>query len=112
MVTPPAPPPMVPDEGVSPEANYNTAPVVACQGKHIHTYSGGDLGEEMSHVWGAVVVRRPDLAEAAGALAPAHALDFVKTLQSYFPTSRDSLLRYIRLCVLQKRREAPCLLLI
>lgn len=49
----------------------------------------------MAHVQGAVVVRRPDLTQAIGKLAPAHSLDFVKTLQSHFPTSRDSLLRYI-----------------
>lgn len=49
----------------------------------------------MSHVQGAVVVRRQDLTQASGNLAPAHGLDFVKTLQSYFPTSRDSLLRCV-----------------
>lgn len=48
----------------------------------------------MSHVQGAVVVRRPDLAQEIGRLTPARGLDFVETLQSYFPTSRGSLLRY------------------
>ncbi|CAB1120095.1 unnamed protein product [Ectocarpus sp. CCAP 1310/34] len=64
-----------------------------CLGTHLHTYRGGDLGEEMSHIQGAVVVRRPDLAWAPGSLAPAHDLDFVKTFQSYFPISQNSLLR-------------------
>ena len=50
----------------------------------------------MSHVRGAVVVRRPDLTRAAGALAPAHGLDFVRTLQSHFPFAQYSLLRYVR----------------
>ncbi|CAN0371257.1 unnamed protein product, partial [Pylaiella littoralis] len=30
-----------------------------CQGVHVHTHVGLDLGEEMSHVKGAIVVRRP-----------------------------------------------------
>ncbi|CAB1103954.1 unnamed protein product [Ectocarpus sp. CCAP 1310/34] len=64
-----------------------------CLGMHAHTYQGGDLGEEMSHIQGAVVVRRPDLVRAPGSLAPAHDLDFVKTFQSYFPISQTSLLR-------------------
>ncbi|CAM9911010.1 unnamed protein product [Ectocarpus fasciculatus] len=66
-----------------------------CLGVHTHTYREGDLGEEMSHIQGAVVVRRPDLARAPGSLAPAHDVDFVKTLQSYFPISQSSLLRRI-----------------
>eukprot|EP00903_Cladosiphon_okamuranus_P015446 g14266.t1 len=79
-----------------------------CRGKHIHTYRGGDLGEEMSHIRGAVVVRRPDLTEAAGSLAPAHDLDFVRTLQSYFPTSRDSLLsRMVEAKAANKTAEEP-----
>ncbi|CAB1118776.1 unnamed protein product [Ectocarpus sp. CCAP 1310/34] len=64
-----------------------------CLGVHTHTYRGGDLGEEMSHVQGAVVVRRPDLAQAPESVAPAQNVDFVKTLQSYFPISQSSLLR-------------------
>ncbi|CAM9897772.1 unnamed protein product [Ectocarpus fasciculatus] len=64
-----------------------------CLGIHVHTYRGGDLGEEMSHIQGAVVVRRPDLPRAPGSLAPAHDLDFVKTFQSYFNISQTSLLR-------------------
>ncbi|CAB1105986.1 unnamed protein product [Ectocarpus sp. CCAP 1310/34] len=64
-----------------------------CLGDHVHTYRGGDLGEEMSHIQGAVVVRRTDLARAPGTLAPAHDVDFVRTFQSYFPISRSSLLR-------------------
>ncbi|CAM9799475.1 unnamed protein product [Ectocarpus sp. 6 AP-2014] len=66
-----------------------------CLGVHTHTYREGDLGEEMSHVQGAVVVRRPDLAQAPGSVAPAQDVDFVKTLQSYFPISQSSLLRRI-----------------
>ncbi|CAN0444190.1 unnamed protein product [Ectocarpus sp. 12 AP-2014] len=68
---------------------------LCCLGSHVHTYRGGDLGEEMSHVHGAVVVRRPDLARAPVSLAPAHDVDFVKTFQSYFPISQSSLLRRI-----------------
>ncbi|CAM9129006.1 unnamed protein product [Ectocarpus sp. 12 AP-2014] len=64
-----------------------------CQGIHLHTYQGGDLGEEMSHIQGAVVVRRPDLTREPGSLAPAHDMDFVRTLQSYFTISQGSLLR-------------------
>ncbi|CAN0342528.1 unnamed protein product [Ectocarpus sp. 6 AP-2014] len=64
-----------------------------CLGMHAHTYQGGDLGEEMSHIQGAVVVRRPDLVRAPGSLAPAHDLDFVKTFQSYFQIAQSSLLR-------------------
>ncbi|CAM9442082.1 unnamed protein product [Ectocarpus fasciculatus] len=64
-----------------------------CQGFHVHTYDGGDLGEEMSHIQGAVVVRRPDLVREPASLAPAHDMDFVRTLQSYFPISQSSLLR-------------------
>ncbi|CAN0173789.1 unnamed protein product [Ectocarpus sp. 8 AP-2014] len=66
-----------------------------CLGMHAHTYQGGDLGEEMSHIQGAVVVRRPDLVRAPGSLAPAHDLDFVKTFQSYFQISQSSLLRCV-----------------
>ncbi|CBN75964.1 conserved unknown protein [Ectocarpus siliculosus] len=64
-----------------------------CLGDHVHTYRGGDLGEEMSHVRGTVVVRRPDLARAPGTLAPAYDVDFIRTFQSYFPISQSSLLR-------------------
>ncbi|CAM9436075.1 unnamed protein product, partial [Hapterophycus canaliculatus] len=53
------------------------------KGKHLHTGST-DMAEEMSHVQGAVVVRRPDLAKFSGMVAPANSLDFAKTLQSYF----------------------------
>ncbi|CAM9841386.1 unnamed protein product [Ectocarpus sp. 4 AP-2014] len=66
-----------------------------CRGTHVHTYRGGDLGEEMSHVQGAVVVRRPDLARAPVSLAPAHDVDFVETFQSYFLISQSSLLRQV-----------------
>lgn len=45
----------------------------------------------MSHVQGAVVVRRPELVELPGMLAPANSLDFVKTLESYFPIFKGSL---------------------
>lgn len=63
-----------------------------------------DLAEEMSHVQGAVVVRRPDLTKAPGMLAPANSLDFVKTLQSYFTVFKRSLfpIRYVRLVVYRK----------
>ncbi|CAM9862224.1 unnamed protein product [Ectocarpus sp. 4 AP-2014] len=74
-----------------------------CLGMHAHTYQGGDLGEEMSHIQGAVVVRRPDLVRAPGSLAPAHDLDFVKTFQSYFPISQSSLLR----CVVSPFHSSP-----
>lgn len=50
-----------------------------------------DFGEEMSHVQGAVVVRRPDLTQVPGVLAPANSLDFVQTLQSYFTIFKSSL---------------------
>lgn len=60
---------------------------------HLHTYEGLDLGEEMSRVEGAIVVRRPDLTQDLSLLAPAHGLDFAATLQTYFPTSEHSLLR-------------------
>lgn len=63
------------------------------QGKHI-LEEWADLGEEMSHVEGAVVVRRPDLIDVGSSpslLAPAGDLDFVKTLQSYFPIFQSSL---------------------
>lgn len=73
--------------------------VLNVKGKHIHTYRGLDLGEEMSHVEGAIVVRRPDLTQSrdgGGMLAPAHGVDFVATLQAYFATSETSLLRHAR----------------
>eukprot|EP00903_Cladosiphon_okamuranus_P010124 g9587.t1 len=60
------------------------------EGKHI-LEEWADLGEEMSHIEGAVVVRRPDLISPS-LLAPASDLDFVKTLQSYFPIFQSSLL--------------------
>ncbi|CAN0556602.1 unnamed protein product, partial [Ectocarpus sp. 12 AP-2014] len=64
-----------------------------CLGVHVHKYQGGDLGEEMSHIQGAVVVRRPDLVRTPGSLAPAHDANFVRTFQSYFPIAQSSLLR-------------------
>lgn len=63
------------------------------QGKHI-LEEWADLGEEMSRVQGAVVVRRPDLIDVSSTpplLAPASDLDFVRTLQSYFPLFQSSL---------------------
>lgn len=48
----------------------------------------------MSHIQGAVVVRRPDLATTPGMLAPANSLDFGKTLESYASIFRDSLFPY------------------
>eukprot|EP00752_Nemacystus_decipiens_P013073 g11562.t1 len=63
------------------------------EGQHI-LEEWADLGEEMSHVQGAVVVRRPDLIDVSSTpslLAPASDLDFVKTLQSYFPLFQSSL---------------------
>lgn len=50
-----------------------------------------DFGEEMSRIQGAVVVRRPDLLQAPGMLAPVNSLDFVQTLQSYFMIFNSSL---------------------
>ena len=61
------------------------------QGKHLHTV-WADFGDEMARVEGAVVVRRPGIAGASGRIAPAHTLDFVATLQSYFAVFRSSLL--------------------
>lgn len=61
-----------------------------------------DLAEEASDVEGAVVQRRPPLTEtlhdreASAATWPVNSLDFVKTLQSYFPIFRGSLFpRYV-----------------
>lgn len=64
------------------------------QGVHLHTYGELDLAEEMSHVKGAIVVRRPALTRNPSVLAPAHSLDFVATLQTHFLTSENSLLRH------------------
>lgn len=50
-----------------------------------------DIGEAMSRVQGAVVVKRPDLTQKPGALTPATSLDFVKTLRSYFSIFKSSL---------------------
>ncbi len=47
----------------------------------------------MSYVRGAVVVQRPDLAQALDKISPAPDVDFVRTLQSYFSLSESSLLR-------------------
>lgn len=63
------------------------------QGRHV-LEEWQDLGEEMSHVQGAVVIRRPDLIDPSSTsslLAPAVDLDFVTTLQSYFPLFESSL---------------------
>ncbi|CAM9609592.1 unnamed protein product, partial [Ectocarpus sp. 4 AP-2014] len=64
------------------------------QGEHI-LEEWMDLAEEMSHVDGAVVVRRPELIDVESSptrlLSPANSLDYVKTLQSYFPIFKDSL---------------------
>lgn len=46
----------------------------------------------MATVEGAVVVRRPGIAETSDRIQPAHTLDFVTTLQSYFEVFRSSLL--------------------
>ena len=52
-----------------------------------------DLGEEMSHVQGAVVVRRPDLTQSPNLLmVGSNKLDFAKTFDSYLPMFRDCLL--------------------
>lgn len=50
-----------------------------------------DFGEVMSHVRGAVIVRRPDLTETSEAFVPANRLDFVETLKAYFPIFESSL---------------------
>jgi len=61
------------------------------QGRHIHQ-PFDDFGQEMAHVDGAVVVRRPDLIGAdSSLLAPADNLDFAATLMPYFPLFRSSL---------------------
>ncbi|CBJ29440.1 conserved unknown protein [Ectocarpus siliculosus] len=64
------------------------------QGEHI-LEEWMDLAEEMSHVDGAVVVRRPELIDVESSptrlLSPANSLDYVKTLQSYFSIFKDSL---------------------
>lgn len=67
--------------------------LLCCQGKHIHQVLD-DFGEEMAHVEGAVVVRRPDLIDVdstSSMLAPAGKLDFARTLMSYFPLFKSSL---------------------
>lgn len=61
------------------------------QGKHIHAI-WSDFGEEMARVQGAVVVQRPDVTKVSDSIAPARTLDFVSTLQSYFPIFIASLL--------------------
>ncbi|CAM9126955.1 unnamed protein product [Ectocarpus sp. 4 AP-2014] len=72
-------------------ASQNQCPNPPCgNGVHVHT-ERADLGEEMSHVQGAVVVRRPKLAKLPGMLSPASHLDFEKTLTSYFEIFSGSL---------------------
>lgn len=51
-----------------------------------------DFGEEMSHVTGAVVVKRPDLTKSPGALQPATSLDYAETLHSYLSVFKSYLL--------------------
>eukprot|EP00903_Cladosiphon_okamuranus_P010588 g10012.t1 len=72
--------------GVEEEADERKA-----EGKHVHPV-WADFGEEMRTVEGATVVRRPGVVETADRIAPAHTLDFVTTLQSYFEIFRGSLL--------------------
>ncbi|CAN0214375.1 unnamed protein product, partial [Ectocarpus fasciculatus] len=72
-------------------ASRNQCPNPPCgDGVHVHT-ERADLGEEMSHVQGAIVVRRPELAKVPGMLSPANHLDFEKTLTSYFEIFSGSL---------------------
>ncbi|CAM9240764.1 unnamed protein product [Ectocarpus sp. 12 AP-2014] len=65
------------------------------EGNRIHE-EWMDIGEEMSRVDGAAVVRRPELIDVGSSptplLSPVNSLDYVKTLQSYFPIFRDSLM--------------------
>lgn len=70
---------------------------LACMQGTIRLTEWADLGEAMSHVDGAVVVVRPDLTNTSRKLAPAGSLHYVKTLASYFPIFKTSLLPgYVR----------------
>lgn len=68
--------------------------IVRVQGNRIHE-EWMEIGEEMSRVDGAAVVRRPELIDVGSSptplLSPVNSLDYVKTLQSYFPLFRDSM---------------------
>ncbi|CAM9293887.1 unnamed protein product [Ectocarpus fasciculatus] len=70
-----------------------------------------DLAEEMTHVDGAVVVRRPELIDVESSptplLSPANSLDYVKTLQSYFTIFRDSLFSKMMLVKHEGLYELP-----
>lgn len=66
-------------------------PTSTLQGK-LMLSEDADFGKEMSHVRGAVVVKRPSLAKRPGALRPANSLNYVETLRSYFPVFKEYLL--------------------
>ncbi len=58
---------------------------------YVHTV-WSDFGVEMAKVQGVVVARRPGLANSSHSITPAHTLDFVPTLKSYFAIFKASLL--------------------
>ncbi|CAM9717257.1 unnamed protein product [Ectocarpus sp. 4 AP-2014] len=72
-----------------------------------------DIGEEMSRVDGAVVVRRPELVDVGSTptplLSPVNSLDYVKTLQSYFPIFKDSLFSSMMVETQEGLEELPIL---
>lgn len=61
------------------------------QGKNVLSRLA-DLGDEMSHVQGAVVVRRPGLTQHADMLGPVNSLDYAETLRLYLPIFASSLI--------------------
>ncbi|CAM9194828.1 unnamed protein product, partial [Ectocarpus sp. 8 AP-2014] len=82
------------------------------EGNRIHE-EWMDIGEEMSRVDGAAVVRRPELIDAGSSptplLSPVNTLDYVKTLQSYFPIFRDSLFSSMMVETQEGLEELPIL---
>ncbi|CAN0001623.1 unnamed protein product, partial [Ectocarpus sp. 6 AP-2014] len=82
------------------------------EGNRIHE-EWMDIGEEMSRVDGAAVVRRPELIDTGSSpnplLSPVNSLDYVKTLQSYFPIFRDSLFSSMRVETQEGLEELPIL---
>lgn len=68
-----------------------TCSVNTSQGNHLLS-KRDDLAEVVSHVEGAVVVTRPDLTRDSDMPMADNKLDYSKTLESYFPLFRSSLL--------------------